>query len=123
MASVTFVMRVILPDRSQPLDLCFDDDDGKWSVNQLLLRTLATKRIARLVVDDAILDDLREKLYEKFPPESHKIGYLVTCIACTSVWAGAIVASGILPERVVQLLAYSEATVIVGELVDRFGEG
>lgn len=52
----------------------------------LLILSLATFRISRLLVADVILDSLRNKIWEKRPPHTHKIGYLFTCPWCISIW-------------------------------------
>lgn len=78
---------------------------------------LATKRLTRLLVDDVILDDFRQVIFERWNPEDYKLSYLLTCGKCSSVWLGALVVSGIIPEKVLDLLAYSEATILVGDLV------
>ena len=49
---------------------------------------LAVYRITRLVIQDEIAADLRDKVFEKFNPAETKIGYLLTCPWCVSVWAG-----------------------------------
>lgn len=91
-------------------------------MTNLIRNALATRRIARLVVMDAILEDIREKIFERWDPADHKLAYLVSCLSCTSVWAGALVVSGLLPKPVLDLLAYSEAAITVGELVDALAE-
>jgi hypothetical protein len=54
----------------------------------LLTDSLATYRISRLITEDEILSDLREWVWKKHTPEDTKIGYLITCPYCVSVWAG-----------------------------------
>lgn len=54
----------------------------------LLLDIIAVYRITKLIIDDEILADFRDLVWDKFPPESTKIGYLITCPWCTSIWAG-----------------------------------
>lgn len=60
-----------------------------------MLRTIidfaAVYRLTKLVIDDEILSDIREKVWEKFPPETTKIGYLTTCPWCVSIWMAAAV--------------------------------
>lgn len=48
---------------------------------------LATYRLTKLVIDDKITEDFREKVWEKHPPDS-KIGYLISCPWCVSVYVG-----------------------------------
>lgn len=65
---------------------------------------LATYRLTKLVIEDQITASLRDKVFEKFPPQSTKIGYLFTCPWCVSIWAGA------------GLLALEHASPVAGEL-------
>lgn len=51
---------------------------------------LATYRLTKLVIDDKLTEDLRNLIYEKFPPNS-KLAYLIGCPWCVSVWAGATI--------------------------------
>lgn len=53
-----------------------------------LIGALATYRITRLIVEDKITEDLRNKIWENYSPEQTKLGYLLTCVHCTSVWVG-----------------------------------
>lgn len=84
---------------------------AKW-VAEFAADMLATKRLTRLVVEDHILNDTRNKVWDKYPPESTKLGYLITCKACTSVWAAAIIRSNVLPRLARDTLALSELTLI-----------
>lgn len=54
---------------------------------------LATFRITRLVTTDEITRPLREKLWDRYPPESTRIGYLVSCDHCTGIYAAAAVSA------------------------------
>ena len=36
---------------------------------------LATYRITKLILDDKITEDVRNVVFEKFPPHEHKLGY------------------------------------------------
>ena len=83
----------------------------------LILALFATKRLTRLAVDDHILDDARNQFWDKYPPETSKLGYLITCHACSSVWAAAIVKSGILPRRLRDTLALSELALSAKKLI------
>ena len=87
-------------------------------VKELALDALAAKRITRLVVDDAILDDAREKFWERFPPETSKLGYLPTCHSCSGFWASVVVRSGVLPRWARDTLALSELVLALQRLVD-----
>lgn len=49
---------------------------------------VAVYRLTKLAIDDEIFADIREKVWEKYPPETTKIGYLFTCPWCMSIWMG-----------------------------------
>jgi hypothetical protein len=55
---------------------------------QLVLRGLATYRLARFLVRDELASPIREAVWATHPPETSRLGYLLTCEWCTSVWAG-----------------------------------
>lgn len=55
----------------------------------LLVDIAAVYRLTKLAIDDEILYEVRAKVWEKFPPETTKIGYLFTCAWCMSIWMGA----------------------------------
>ena len=50
----------------------------------------ATYRLTKLVMDDKITEELRFKIYEKFPKGS-KVAYFIGCPWCVSIWAGAVI--------------------------------
>lgn len=83
---------------------------------------VAAKRITRLVVEDKITEDLREAWFEKFPPETTKLGYLVSCKKCTSFWAAAVsVAVASTPLRpLLTALALSEIVILADRAEDRY---
>lgn len=56
-----------------------------------LFDVLAVFRLTKLVNDDEIFADVRDKLLDRFPPESTKLGYFVSCPWCVSVSMGAAV--------------------------------
>lgn len=58
---------------------------------RLLLDIVAVYRLTKLMLDDTIMDDIRNKIWDRYPPESTKIGYLFTCPWCMSIWAGAVI--------------------------------
>ncbi len=82
------------------------------------LDALAAKRMTRLMVDDALLSEAREAFWKRYPPESAKLGYLLTCHACTSMWAAALVRSPSLPRQVRDLFALSEMVLALQRMVD-----
>lgn len=57
----------------------------------LLLGASATYRLTRLITEDEITRPLRERLWDRYPPESTAIGYLISCPHCVSIYAGAAV--------------------------------
>lgn len=56
-----------------------------------IILSLATFRISRLLTVDVIFDDIRNKIWEKRPPHTHKIGYLFTCTWCMSIWVASLI--------------------------------
>jgi hypothetical protein len=81
---------------------------------------LAVHRLTKFVIDDEIFADLREKITDRYPPESTKIGYLVGCPWCVSVYMGtaAVVARALFPKQWTMLsraLAFSSVTGMVYE--------
>lgn len=71
------------------------------------IRTAATWRITRLVVDDEIARPLREAVARRWPDS--KAEYLVNCPYCVSVWAGA--AAAVMPKWLACSLAFSAGTL------------
>lgn len=59
------------------------------TITNLITTGLSTYRLTRLVIQDEITVDIRNKVFEKFPPHENKIGYFLTCPWCVSIWAGA----------------------------------
>jgi hypothetical protein len=57
---------------------------------ELIILGLAVFRLTRLLTRDVILDELRERIWSRFPPERSKIGYLFTCEWCLSIWTGSL---------------------------------
>lgn len=84
-----------------------------------LLDALATYRLTKLVIEDKILEPIRDRLFDRYPP-STQIGYLLTCPWCVSMWAGiAVVASRRVSPRLwpaaARALAFSAVTGLVAE--------
>lgn len=58
---------------------------------QNLVRSgLATYRLTRLITRDTITAPLREKIWESHPPHSSKLGYVLTCEWCSSIYAASL---------------------------------
>lgn len=51
---------------------------------------LASYRITRLLTRDVITEGFRNWYWKKFPPESSKLGYLLTCEWCLSIWVASL---------------------------------
>lgn len=50
---------------------------------------LATHRLTKLVIDDKITEDLRNKVFARYGnPDDSKISYLITCPWCVSIYVG-----------------------------------
>ena len=60
---------------------------------QAITDALATYRLTKLVIDDKITEDVRERVWARFgQPDESKVGYLLTCPWCVSIYAGTAVA-------------------------------
>jgi hypothetical protein len=57
---------------------------------EFVILGLAVFRLTRLLTRDVILDEVRERIWGRFPPEYSKIGYLFTCEWCMSIWIGSL---------------------------------
>jgi len=86
-----------------------------------VILALAAFRITRLITTDRIFDELREKIWNKYPPTRLNIGYLITCDWCTSIWVAPIVIfSYVLVPSVVFVVSLVLATsAVVGFLAAR----
>lgn len=90
----------------------------------LALRSLAAYRLTRLITRDTITAPLRDRVWASYPPETSRLGYLLTCEWCTSVWAGsALHISRMLAPRtttaVEAVLAVSAVTGLLTAYEDR----
>jgi hypothetical protein len=63
------------------------------SATALVAGALATYRLTRLVTEDELTAPLRDRIWETHPPESSRLGYLISCPHCTSIYAGAAVSA------------------------------
>lgn len=86
-----------------------------------VILALATFRLTRLITTDTIFDPIREKIWNKFPPNRINIGYLITCDWCTSIWvAPLVVIAYLLAPQVVFVVSLVLATsAVVGILAAR----
>ncbi len=83
----------------------------------LILEILATLRLTRLIIEDYLVDDIRQWILNKFPNNT-KVRYFFTCPWCVSIWVatGLLVIKRVYPEiykELVTMLALSAATGIV----------
>lgn len=56
----------------------------------LITDLLAVYRLTKLIMDDRITMEFRDWFWAKFPPNT-KMGFLLTCPWCVSIWAAVIV--------------------------------
>lgn len=86
-----------------------------------VILALAAFRITRLITTDTIFDPLREKIWNKFPPNRINVGYLITCDWCTSIWvAPVVIFSYLLVPSIVFVVSLVLATsAVVGFLAAR----
>lgn len=57
-----------------------------FNLVHLVLLALAVFRITRLIMQDEISEPFREWVWKKYPPNTTKIGYLISCPWCLSIW-------------------------------------
>jgi len=58
------------------------------TITNLITTGLAAYRLTRLIIQDEITQDIRDKIFDRFPPQNTKLGYLFTCPWCISIWVG-----------------------------------
>jgi hypothetical protein len=84
---------------------------------EFVILGLATYRLTRLITTDNILETFRERIWKKYPPQSSKLGYLITCDWCTSIWvASVVVASAMIIPVLVYVYAVFAVSAIAGLL-------
>lgn len=64
---------------------------GKHPALTLIVDVVAVYRLTKLVNEDYITEDLRNLVFDKFPPKKSKFGYLFTCPWCMSIWAAGVI--------------------------------
>ena len=94
----------------------------------LVLSLLATYRITKLVLNDEITRELREKAFAVLDehngnPVADKLTYLLGCPWCVSIWAGAALTAlkkfaPSVHETLVQSLGLSAATGLAFKYLD-----
>jgi hypothetical protein len=93
------------------------------TITELAIRGLATYRLSRLIVEDEITSPIRDKVWKTHPPHSSKVGYLLTCYWCSSIYAAsALEISRIIAPKTTQkvetVLALSAVAGIVAARMD-----
>jgi hypothetical protein len=88
-----------------------------------LILTLAIYRLTRLVIEDTVLEKVRDKIWSRFP-ESHGIGYLITCYWCTGFWVSSLVVISyiIVPVpalAISSILAFSSAAGLIAAWMNK----
>ncbi len=53
---------------------------------ELLVLGLASFRVTRFFIADTLFSSVRTRIWDRFPPESSKIGYFFTCPWCLGFW-------------------------------------
>lgn len=57
---------------------------------ELVIYGLATYRLTRLITRDTILESFRNWVWKKRSPDKSKLGYLLTCEWCMSIYAASL---------------------------------
>jgi hypothetical protein len=89
-------------------------------VLQFGVSVLASRRLVRLITEDKILEDARIEAFARWPPEDHKLSYLMSCKKCLSVWTAFAATSGLVPKTLVDTLAVSEVTILLMKGLSRW---
>ncbi len=86
-----------------------------------VILALASHRLTRLITTDTIFSPLRERIWNKFPPDRVNLGYLITCDWCTSIWVSAVVICSylLIPYATVVVSLVLAISTIVGYLAAR----
>jgi len=61
------------------------------TATELVAGALATYRLTRLITTDVITEDIRIAIWDRYPPDSTRLGYLISCDHCSSIYAAAAV--------------------------------
>ena len=98
--------------------------NADFSLIHVILLALGTYRIARFLVEDALFSPIRDRIWAKWPPESTKIGYLLTCYWCTSVWAALVlvicyILIPVVAVPVAAILAFSTVAGVIDHMMNR----
>jgi hypothetical protein len=90
----------------------------------LIILTLAVARVTRLVTTDVILEGFRDWIWKRFgDPGSSKLGYLITCDWCTSIYAASLLMAmyKIAPNPTVVGASVLAMSMVAGAILNRVG--
>ncbi len=59
------------------------------TITELIVLALATYRLCRLIIEDAVTERLRTAIWSR-QNASQGIGYLITCYWCTGFWVASL---------------------------------
>lgn len=98
---------------------------GTLFLLDFVLLSLASFRVTRFVIKDFLFDSVRQWIWNRFPPESTKIGYWFTCPWCVGFWASLVFyfCYTIIPLYTMQVACVLSLSAVVGwlsALDDRF---
>lgn len=65
-------------------------DTAQIDLLSFLILSLATFRTSKVLTTDVITEEIRQKVWNRFPPHT-KFGYLFTCDWCMSIWTASII--------------------------------
>lgn len=87
---------------------------------ELAVYALAVYRICRFIIEDELVEPVRNAIWKKFPP-STKLGYFITCYWCTSFWVASIIiiCSILIPSVVFIICAILALSAIAGIISQR----
>lgn len=96
-----------------------DSDGGALA---LAVDALATFRLTRLVVEDELTSPIREAVWKRYDASDTKIGYLLTCPWCVSIWVGVgvVAARRIAPSAWEPVAAVLAGSTVTGMIASRF---
>lgn len=83
---------------------------------QFVILSLAVFRVVRLVIEDVILEPLRERTVYKLDPETSKLRDLLECPWCLSFWIGlaVVIAFVFVPDETVWACLPFALSAVVG---------
>jgi len=86
----------------------------------LIILALATFRVTRLMTTDIIFETPRNLFWRRFPPETSKLGYLLTCEWCLSIWVASLLFISAMLSTVVVIVAVPFALSAIAGLLTAY---